>query len=123
MRSIDAADAQTVQFDLTGANDRELPLALAAMPVLPKHATDVDRFGEATFAPPIASGPYLVSDVTPGERLVLRRDPNYWAKDLPVRRDSHFDEIDIDYYRDAGSSSRLSKPNSSTSDGNLDPGL
>ena len=103
VRSIDAADAQTVRFDLTGANDRELPLALAAMPVLPKHATDVDRFGEATFAPPIASGPYLVSDVTPGERLVLRRDPNYWAKDLPVRRGLfNFDEIDIDYYRDAG---------------------
>ena len=111
VRSIDAADAQTVRFDLTGANDRELPLALAAMPVLPKHATDVDRFGEATFAPPIASGPYLVSDVTPGERLVLRRDPNYWAKDLPVRRGLfNFDEIDIDYYRDAGPSSRLSKP-------------
>ncbi len=102
VKSIDTPDAQTVQFDLTGANDRELPLALAAMPVLPKHATDVERFAEATLAPPIASGPYLVSEVKPGERLVLRRDSNYWGTDLPVRRGLfNFDEVDIDYYRDA----------------------
>jgi peptide/nickel transport system substrate-binding protein len=100
--SVDTPDPHTVRFDLTAAKDRELPLTLAAMPVLPKHATDVERFGEATLSPPTASGPYLVSEVKPGERLVLRRDPNYWAKDLPVRRGLfNFDEIDIDYYRDS----------------------
>ena len=37
----------------------------------------------------------------PGERIVLRRDRNYWGKDLPVRRGLfNFDEIDVDYYRD-----------------------
>ncbi len=103
VKSIDTPDLQTVQFDLTGANDRELPLQLAAMPVLPKHATDVERFAEATLAPPIASGPYLVTEVKPGQRLVLRRDPHYWGNDLPVRRGLYnFDEVDVDYYRDAG---------------------
>jgi ABC-type oligopeptide transport system substrate-binding subunit len=43
--------------------------------------------------------------VQPGERLILRRNPDYWAQDLPVQRGLfNFDEIEIDYYRDADSS-------------------
>ncbi len=104
VKSIDAPDAHTVRFDLTGANDRELPLLLAALPVLPKHATDVAHFGEVSLTPPVASGPYLVTEVKAGERLVLRRDPNYWGSNLPTRRGLYnFDEIDVDYYKDAGS--------------------
>ena len=51
---------------------------------------------------PVSSGPYVVAEVKPGERLVLKRDPNYWARDLPINRGLYnFDEIRIDYYRDA----------------------
>ena len=56
VKSIDAPDALTVRYDLTGAADRELPLILALMPVLPKHATDVEHFQDATLAPPVGSG-------------------------------------------------------------------
>lgn len=102
VKAAEIVDAHTILFDLTGTNDRELPLQLAALPVLPEHATDVEHFADASFAPPVASGPYLVADVRPGRRLVLRRDPSYWGKDLPVRRGLfNFDEIDVEYYRDA----------------------
>jgi peptide/nickel transport system substrate-binding protein len=103
VKSIDAPDALTVRLDLSGANDRELPLTLAALPVLPKHATDLEHFAEMSLATPIASGPYVVSEVKPGERIILRRNPNYWGKDIPARRGLYnFDEIEITYYRDAG---------------------
>ena len=82
VKSIDAPDALTVRYDLTGAADRELPLILALMPVLPKHATDVEHFQDATLAPPVGSGAYVIADVQPGARLLLRRDPNYWGKDV-----------------------------------------
>src|SRR6202023_4287561 len=36
----EALDARTVRFEFGGANDRELPLILALMPVLPKHALE-----------------------------------------------------------------------------------
>ena len=37
----------------------------------------------------------------PGMRLVLKRDPDYWGKDLPTQRGLYnFDEIDIEYFRD-----------------------
>ena len=101
VKSIEASDAHTVRYDLTGAGNRELPLILALMPVLPKHATDVEHFQEASLALPIASGPYVVAEINPGARVVLKRDPNYWGKDLPSQRGFfNFDEIDIDYFRD-----------------------
>ena len=84
VRSIEAPDERTVRYDLTGADDRELPLILALMPVLPAHAMTEKRFAEEGLAVPLGSGPYNVAEVKPGEKLVLRRDPNYWGKDLPM---------------------------------------
>ena len=40
----EALDPRTVRFDFGGANDRELPLILGLMPILPRHATDVATF-------------------------------------------------------------------------------
>src|SRR5271155_4915898 len=102
VKSIDAPDDETVRMDLTGANDRELPLTLALMPVLSPAHTDGAHFEDQTLALPVASGPYRVVAVQPGQQVVLRRDPDYWARDLPISRGLYnFDEIRIDYYRDA----------------------
>ena len=57
----EALDPLTVRFDLAGANDRELPLILGLMPVLPKHAIDVATFEETSLTAPIGSGPYRVT--------------------------------------------------------------
>jgi peptide/nickel transport system substrate-binding protein len=102
VKSIDAPGAWTVAYDLSGANDRELPLTLAIMPVLSRTHTDAEHFEDQTLQIPVASGPYRVAEVKPGQGLVLERDPNYWAKDLPISRGAqNFDRIRIDYYRDA----------------------
>jgi peptide/nickel transport system substrate-binding protein len=102
VKSIEAPDDETVSMDLTGSGDRELPLTLGLMPVLSKAHTDAAHFEDQTLALPVASGPYKVVEVEPGQRLVLRRDPDYWARDLPVSRGMYnFDEIRIDYFRDA----------------------
>lgn len=90
-----------VRFDLSGSDDRELPLILGLMPVLPKHAVDEATFEETTFEPPVGSGPYIVKDVQPGRSLLFARNPDYWGKDLPINRGFwNFDEIRFDYYRD-----------------------
>ena len=104
VKSVETPDALTIRYDLSGIGDREMPLTLALMPVLPRDKTDPAKFDDASLGIPTGSGPYLVADVKPGERIVLRRDPNYWAMDLPVRRGLfNFDEIDIEYFRDANS--------------------
>jgi peptide/nickel transport system substrate-binding protein len=96
-----AIDARTVRFELAGADDRELPLILGLMPVLPKHVIDLDKFEDTTFAPLLGSGPYTVGAVKPGESVSFKRDPNYWGRDLPINRGLwNFDSIRFDYYRD-----------------------
>jgi peptide/nickel transport system substrate-binding protein len=102
VKAAEAPDALTVRFDLAGADDRELPLILALMPVLSRAHTDAEGFEDQTLAIPLGAGPYKVVEVVPGQRLTLERDPNYWARDLPINRGLYnFDEIRIDYYRDA----------------------
>jgi peptide/nickel transport system substrate-binding protein len=97
-----ALDPRTVRFEFDDASDRELPLILGLMPVLPKHAVDATRFEDTTLAPPLGSGPYRVADVNPGVRVTLKRDPDYWGRDLPVNRGLwNFDEVRLDYYREA----------------------
>jgi peptide/nickel transport system substrate-binding protein len=91
-----------VRFDLTGADDRELPLILALMPVLAKHAIDPARFEDTTFTAPVGSGPYLVKDVDPGKSVTFVRNRGYWGKGLAVNRGMwNFDEIRFEFYRDA----------------------
>ena len=98
----EAPDPHTVRFDLEGANDRELPLILGLMPVLPKHAVDVATFEETSMSPPVGSGPYRVSAVKPGASVTLTRNPDYWGRELPVNRGLwNFDEIRLDFYREA----------------------
>lgn len=104
VRQASAESARRVRFDLSGADDRELPLVLGLMPVLAAHATDVASFEDTTFRPLTGTGPYIVSAVDPGRSMTFRRDPNYWGKDLPANRGlNNFDEIRCDYYRDANS--------------------
>ncbi|MFO1103262.1 MAG: extracellular solute-binding protein [Methylocystis sp.] len=103
VKSAVALDDRTVRFDLTGAKDRETPLILAAMPVLSKNAVDVARFDDVDVTIPLGSGPYVITEAKVGERLVLRRDPDYWGRDIPSQRGLYnFDEVDMDYYRDGG---------------------
>ncbi|SMH47975.1 extracellular solute-binding protein [Mesorhizobium australicum] len=83
------------------APDRELPLILSLWPILPKHATDAENFARSSLKPLIGSGPYVISSVRPGELLVLKRNPDYWATDLPSRRGfNNYDEIRLNYFRD-----------------------
>ncbi|WP_146686671.1 extracellular solute-binding protein [Bradyrhizobium canariense] len=98
----EALDPLTVRFDFGGVQDRELPLILGLMPILPKHATDVATFEETSLSPPIGSGPYRVTEVKPGASVTFIRNPDYWGRDLPVNRGLwNFDEIRLDFYREA----------------------
>jgi peptide/nickel transport system substrate-binding protein len=98
----DAPDPRTVRFIFDGTGDRELPLILGLMPILPQHAVDAATFEETSMTAPIGSGPYRVTAVKPGASVTLTRNPDYWGRDLPVNRGLwNFDEIRLDFYREA----------------------
>ncbi len=78
--------------------NRELPLIMGLRPVL-KRPED-GQLPEAGLAPLIGSGPYLVAEAEPGRRLVLRRDPDWWGRDLAVNRGLHNAEtVRFEYFR------------------------
>jgi peptide/nickel transport system substrate-binding protein len=97
-----AIGERAVRFDLAGANDRELPMILGLMPILAKHAVDPATFEETTLKAPIGSGPYVVGAIAPGASVTLRRNPDYWGRHLAVNRGLwNFDEIRLEFYREA----------------------
>ena len=98
---VEKVGTRSVRFDLTGADDRELPLILGLMPILAKHSVNPDTFEETTFEPLLGSGPYSIVTVKPGESVTFKRNPDYWGRDLPINRGLwNFDQIKFDYYRD-----------------------
>ncbi len=97
----EALSDHEVRFTFAGGEDRELPLILGLMPILPKHAMNAEKFEETTLTPLIGSGPYRIASVDPGRSITYKRDPDYWGRDLPVNRGRfNFDEIRFDYYRE-----------------------
>jgi len=101
-------DPLTIRFDFAqlgdNGGDRELPLILGLMPVLPKHAVDVANFEKSSLAKPIGSGPYIVDKVEVGKSVSLKRNPNYWGRNLPINRGLwNFDQVRFDFYRDGNS--------------------
>ncbi|MCK4205208.1 ABC transporter substrate-binding protein [Brucella pituitosa] len=101
IEKIEKTGERSVRFVFNDKSDREFPLLIAAtMPVLPKHAIDPATFGNSTLKAPVGSGPYIVSGVQPGQRIVYKLNPDYWGKDLPVRRGfDNFETLSIEYYR------------------------
>ncbi|HRP79745.1 MAG TPA: extracellular solute-binding protein [Aquamicrobium sp.] len=98
---IEKVGTRGVRFTLKKDAGRETPLLLAQLPILPRHATNAERFDRSSLTPPVGSGPYTVERVSPGELLVLKRNPDYWAKDIPSKRGfDNYDEIRISYIRD-----------------------
>ena len=89
----------SVRFTFNSESNREFPLILSLSPVLPKHATDPDTFDQSSLTPGIGSGPYLISEIKPGERITFTRRDDYWARDLPIKRGiDNYDEITVEYF-------------------------
>jgi peptide/nickel transport system substrate-binding protein len=101
---VEVEPGNKVRFTFDGSGDRELPLIAGLMHVFPEHATDPATFDQTTFKPPIGSGPYVLDAVDPGTSVTLKRNPDYWAKDLPEKKGfDNFDAIKIEYIRDSNS--------------------
>jgi microcin C transport system substrate-binding protein len=99
--SAEALDPQTVRYTFKGTLTRDLPIAVAQLPVLSKAYYSKQPFEETSLKPPLGSGPYRIKDFKPGTYITYTRRNDYWAKDLPVNRGRYnFDEIRYDYFRD-----------------------
>ncbi|MCG8394924.1 MAG: extracellular solute-binding protein [Pseudomonadales bacterium] len=98
---VEVDDPLTVTFHFKDSNNRELPLIMGQLPVLPKHYWQDREFGKDGMQPPLGSGPYTIAEAKPGKRIVYQRRKDYWAASLPVMKGrNNFDRITYDYYLD-----------------------
>ena len=105
LAGLDIVDERTVRFRFKKPN-RELPLTVGGMPIFSRQwgveNGKAKRFDEVVMDIPIGSGPYKIGPVRFGKDITYVRDPNYWARDLNVRRGTaNFDRITVKIYKDA----------------------
>jgi microcin C transport system substrate-binding protein len=99
--SVYAVDSLTVRFDFSGTTNRELPLIIGQLRVLPKHYWAQHDFTKTTLEPPVGSGPYRMTNVDPGRSITYERIHDHWSESLAVMRGRYnYDRITYDYYRD-----------------------
>ncbi len=91
-----------VRFTFSTSQNRDLPLVMGGLPVLPKHFFDARDFAKPLTDAPIGSGPYRVATFELGRSVTYTRDPNWWAADRPTGRGTNnFDRVRYEYFRDS----------------------
>lgn len=103
--SMEKTGDRTVRLTFSEEGDREMPLIMGLMPILPKHVYEGQDFTRTGLTPMIGSGPYTIGNVDPGSSITFVRNPDYWGKDIAAARGhNNFDRIRYDYFRDANAS-------------------
>jgi len=93
-------DANTVRFDLKERTVDTL-FALGYMRVFSRKWGGGKPLSDVVADRPIATGPYTIAELQMPSRIELQRNPQYWARDLPVRRGHfNFDRIAYRMYKD-----------------------
>lgn len=105
VKSVKALNDLEVIFYFKTDSNKELPLILGQIPILPSHIYLKDgknTFGENPLQIPVGSGAYRVKKFDLGRSITYERNPNYWAKDHPTQKGMHnFDEVIVEYYKDS----------------------
>src|SRR6266581_3290520 len=90
-----------VKFSFGPGENRELPLIVGQLPVLPKAYWEKRDFEKTTLEPPLGNGAYKIESFEAGRSITYRRVKDYWAAKHPVNvGQENFDVIRVDYYRD-----------------------
>jgi microcin C transport system substrate-binding protein len=101
VEACDVLDESQVRYRFRGERTRDLPLAVAELPIFSKAYYAKVDFSKSTLEPPLGSGPYKVKSFRPSEYVAYERRADYWAKDLPVNKGRYnFDELRFEYFRD-----------------------
>lgn len=99
----EAVGERTVRFTFN-VKDRELPLIMGLRPIMKKAQWEGKDFAASGLNDvPITTAPYVIDTYEAGRFVSLKRDPNYWGRDLPIRQGTNnLDEIRMEFFGDGG---------------------
>jgi peptide/nickel transport system substrate-binding protein/microcin C transport system substrate-binding protein len=98
-------DESNIRFELADKTSDTL-FKLGSLPVFShkwglKPDGTHEQFDKLVTEYPLTSGPYTIAVADSGRRIEFKRNPDYWAKDLPARRGFfNFDRVVYRYYQD-----------------------
>jgi microcin C transport system substrate-binding protein len=109
VKSAEKTADHEVTFRFAQTGNRELPHIMGQLQILPRHWWEgIDTKGQkrdisrGSLEIPLGSGPYKISDFSPGRSITYTRVADYWGKDLNVNIGQHnFETIRYEYFRDA----------------------
>lgn len=99
--SMEQTGDRSVKFTFN-VEDREMALIIGMRPILQKAQWEDKDFADSGLDEiPITSAPYVIDDFEAGRFVSLKRNPDYWGKDLPFRRGTgNLDEIRMEFFTD-----------------------
>ena len=102
VKRVDILNRHRIRFVFKRSGNPLLIMRLGELPVLPQHYWKDRDFKATTFEPPLGSGPYRITQVSPGRSLTFSRVKDWWGEQLPVNRGKYnFDRIEVEFYRDS----------------------
>ncbi|MFY1708131.1 extracellular solute-binding protein [Tritonibacter scottomollicae] len=101
---VEVIDDHTIKFYFAdGISRRSLIEQVGGVPAWSKKWFDEtgQKLSENWIEGPPGSGPYIIDEIDLSHRLVLKRNPDYWGKDLPVNQGRHnFDTLRVEIFAD-----------------------
>ncbi|PRZ49912.1 extracellular solute-binding protein [Tritonibacter scottomollicae] len=101
---VEVIDDHTIKFYFAdGISRRSLIEQVGGVPAWSKKWFDEtgQKLSENWIEGPPGSGPYVIDEIDLSRRLVLKRNPDYWGKDLPVNQGRHnFDTLRVEIFAD-----------------------
>ena len=98
---VEVLDSRHIKFSFKTSSNRELPLILGQLAVLPEHFYADKKFDENPLLIPLGSGPYKIKSFEVGRNIVYERVADYWAVSHPARLGQfNFDEVAYEYFKD-----------------------
>lgn len=98
---VEKLEERRVKFQFKNGGNRELPVIMGQLQILPKHWWESRKFEDVLLEPPLGSGPYKVGKFDIGRSYTMERVPDYWGKDLPINIGTdNYDQVRVNYFQD-----------------------
>ena len=103
---VEITGEQEISFFFDQKNNRELPIIIGDLPILPKHwwtgknaKGEIRDISKPTDEPPLGSGPYKIGKFKMGKTVTWQRVEEYWGVNSPTQKGRYnFAQIHYSYF-------------------------
>ncbi len=103
-QSVEVLDPHRIKFTFTpGISFRDMPASAGGVPIFSEadYVANKRDLEESSLVPFVGTGAYLLDSLQPGQKIIYKRNPDYWGANHPLNIGrNNFDRIRIEYFGD-----------------------